>query len=80
MPEQVYAFVGRCEHGKVRAISVDLPGDKRLVDRDTIEFARAGLTVQRVTIEEARKVDMRCDPFRAKRKLERAKQIKRNAF
>jgi hypothetical protein len=75
MPEQVYAFVGRCEHGKVRAIAVDLPNYKRLTDRDVANFVRNGLTVERVTVEDARRLSIVC--YQCQRKF---KNAKRNAF
>lgn len=53
---------GICPHGKVRFMAVDSP---EIIDakvrRDIGQMVAAGFTIDRVTVEEARKSDMHCD-------------------
>ena len=52
---------GICPHGKVRFMAVDEP---KVIDakvkRDIGKMVAAGFTMDRVTVEEARKSDMNC--------------------
>ena len=57
---QVYAYRGICKHGKVRLMTVDKPEYAKDVAKDIADCIRHGLTVDRVTVEEARKSDMIC--------------------
>lgn len=55
------AIRGICPHGKVRFMAVDEP---RVIDakvkREIGQMVAAGFTMDRVTVEEARKSDMHC--------------------
>ena len=53
---------GICPHGKVRFMAVDEPEviDAK-VKREIGDMVAAGYTIDRVTVEEARKSDMHCD-------------------
>jgi hypothetical protein len=59
---------GICPHGKVRFMAVDEPG---LIDaeikREIGAMVAAGFTIDRVTVEEARKSDLNCEPCDAER-------------
>lgn len=59
--EQVYAYVGICSHGKVRAITVDEPEYAKETRKDVAEFMRGGLTIERWTIEATRSAEFLCD-------------------
>lgn len=63
-----FAYRGICEHGKVRVLMADDPEDRKRTARTVSKLIRDGLTVDRVTVEEARKSDMACEVCRAKRK------------
>ena len=68
MPKQettmtpVMTIRGICPHGKVRFMAVDEP---KVIDakvrREIGRMVAAGFTMDRVTVEEARKSDMHCD-------------------
>jgi hypothetical protein len=59
--KQVMTIRGICRHGKVRFMAVDEP---RVIDakvkREIGKMVAAGYTMDRVTVEEARKSDMHC--------------------
>lgn len=65
---QVYAYRGICEHGKVRVMIVDRPELAKLAAKEVALCIRRGLTVDRVTVEAARKSDMDCPQCDEKRK------------
>lgn len=62
MSERPLTIRGICPHGKVRFMAVDLP---EIIDakvrREIGQMVAAGFTIDRVTVEEARKSDMRCE-------------------
>lgn len=60
--EQVYAYRAMCEHGKTRAIVVDEPDVMRDCAKDIASWLKDGLRLERVTIEDARKSDIKCEP------------------
>ena len=72
---------GICPHGKVRFMAVDEPGviDTK-VRREIGEMVSAGFTIDRVTVEEARKSDFGCDACDAARhfrtRRERPEQLR----
>lgn len=76
MTEQVMAYRAVCEHGKTRALVVDEPDVMNDCAKDIAAWLKAGLHLERVTIEVARKSDMHCEPcdlkFRPKRKAKEA--------
>ena len=74
MSEPVMAYRGICEHGKVRAVSVDRPDLKKYTAKDVAEWVKYGLKIDRVTVEEARKSDWNCEPCDAKRPLSNSKE------
>lgn len=60
---QESVYIGLCEHGKARAICVDLPEYREHTASDIAEWIKDGLTVQRVTGEEGRAaIQFRCEP------------------
>jgi hypothetical protein len=58
--EQHFSYRGICKHGKVRVMVVDCPEMKKEAAKTVADCIRRGLTVDRVTVEEARKSDMNC--------------------
>lgn len=70
--EQVFAYRAVCQHGKTRALVVDKPEVMKDSAKDIALWLKDGLHLERVTVEEARKSDMRCEPcdefWREKRK------------
>lgn len=65
---QVYAYRGICEHGKVRVIIADRPEWARDTAKEVALCIRRGLTIDRVTVEDARKSEMNCPQCNEKRK------------
>ena len=62
------AYVGICEHGKVRAIWIDTPDCRKEIARDIADWVLNGLTVQHIDGKEAReKIGFRCEGCDAKR-------------
>lgn len=57
---QVFAYRGLCKHGKVRVMIVDSAEWVKETAREVADCIARGLTVDRVTVEEARKSDMDC--------------------
>jgi hypothetical protein len=74
--KQVYAYRAVCQHGKTRALVVDEPQVMQDSAKDIALWLKDGLHLERVTIEEARKSDLDCEPcdefWRAKRKRKKA--------
>lgn len=66
--DQVFTYRGICEHGKVRMMIVDCPELKKEIAKELSLCIRRGLTVDRVTVEEARKSDLLCSPCDKKRR------------
>lgn len=66
--EQRYAYRGFCEHGKVRALCVDMPEMRKEAAKLAKEAIERGGTLDRVTVEEARKSDMKCEACDARKK------------
>lgn len=54
------AYVGKKSCGCIVAFVVDEPEYPRDTAREVAEFIRSGLTVERVTVEESRKIVSRC--------------------
>ena len=57
---QIYAYRGICEHGKVRVMIADDPEFAKDTAKEVSKCIRSGLIIDRVTVEEARKSDMKC--------------------
>lgn len=74
--KQVFAYRAVCQHGKTRALVVDRPDIMKDSAKDIAIWLRDGLHLERVTVEEARKSDMDCQPcdefWRAKRKRKKS--------
>jgi hypothetical protein len=72
MEKQVITIRGICPHGKVRFMAVDEPN---VIDaktrREIGRMVAAGFTMDRVTVEEARKSDMHCEACNAAGKSRR---------
>ena len=60
MSEQKYAYRAMCEHGKVRWMCADHPRWAEITTAEVRYALARGLTVDRVTVEEARRSDMDC--------------------
>ncbi len=56
--QSTHAYIAKKLCGCVTAVTVDLPGHPNWTSRDVAEFIAAGRTVERVTIEKARKVKL----------------------
>lgn len=76
--KNVMAYRAVCEHGKTRALVVDEPEVMKDCAKDIAAWLKDGLHLERVTVEEARQSDMRCEPcdlkFAPKRKVKAEKQ------
>lgn len=57
---EVFTYRGICEHGKVRVMIVDDPQWASNTASEVAKCIRRGLSIDRVTVEEARKSDMKC--------------------
>lgn len=57
---EVFTYRGICEHGKVRVMIVDDPQWARNTASEVAKCICRGLAIDRVTVEEARKSDMKC--------------------
>ena len=55
MSEATHAYIGINKDGKCRAAVVDNPDHAKDTRKSVQEFMKSGLTIERVTIEEARK-------------------------
>jgi hypothetical protein len=68
----VMAYRASCTHGKVRVLMVDEPQFAKDNAKEIASCIKGGLTIDRVTVEEARKSDMNCPEcdaaFSAKKK------------
>ena len=61
MAEEVMTYRGICQHGKVRFMAVDEPDMAKENAHEVAKLIRAGFTIDRVTVEVARKSDMKCE-------------------
>lgn len=68
MGHEVMTVRGICPHGKVRFMAVDEPDIMKDCKKDIAVMVAEGFTIDRVTVEEARKSDMKCEPCDEARK------------
>lgn len=67
-----HAYIGKRACGCVLAVVIEIPGEQKFTAKSVSEFIKDGYAVERVTVEESRKLLVARCPHTAVKKLVRA--------
>ena len=60
MAEATHAYIGRGKCGCIIAVTTDVPDMRKETAADVAEFVRGGLSVERVTLDDFRRMPFGC--------------------